>query len=228
MISQSNVPGLPVDQQTVPVIELYMMNKAKYFPLTLISGFSIRTLLYPFTLIKTRLQIQKHHAMYRGTYDAFTKIGRVEGIRGLYKGFWVTNLFIVPQMAYISTYEGVRKLLAEKSEVTNNQVKSFVGGGCASLVGQTFVVPIDIVSQHIMMITDGKKGNKQTKGRFSTPLNIPESSLKSPFGRSVAVTRAVYQQYGVRGFYKGYLASLAVYAPNSAMWWFFYDIYCGK
>uniref|UniRef100_A0A0B6ZS60 Solute carrier family 25 member 44 n=1 Tax=Arion vulgaris TaxID=1028688 RepID=A0A0B6ZS60_9EUPU len=28
------------------------------------------------------------------------------------------------------------------------------------------------------------------------------------------------------GFYKGYFVSLACFAPNSALWWFFYDHYC--
>ena len=219
-------------QQAVQVIEMHMMDKRKYFPLTLTSGFTIRALLYPFTLIKTRLQLQKHDAVYRGTFDAFTKIFRAEGARGLYKGFWVTNLFIVPQMSYIATYESVRKLLGDEG-VTNNQVKSLVGGGCASMVGQTFVVPIDVVSQHIMMLTDSKPDKSGTKAppvraKLRTPLNIPEEALRSPFGRSVAVVKAIYRKDGIRGFYKGYLASLAVYAPNSAMWWFFYDIYTGR
>ena len=100
------------------------------------------------------------------------------------------------------------------------------------MVGQTFVVPIDVVSQHIMMITDNQKDSGNTAGRprpsFRTPLEIPQESLNSPFGRSVAVVKAIYRKDGVRGFYKGYLASLAVYAPNSAMWWFFYDVYTGE
>lgn len=213
------------------VIELHMMNKKKYFPLTLTSGFTIRALLYPFTLIKTRLQLQKHDTVYRGTFDAFRKISKAEGVKGLYKGFWVTNLFIIPQMGYIGTYETVRRLLDEKNITKNNRIKSLIGGGCASFVGQTFVVPIDVVSQHIMMITDTQKGvdgKGQSRVKLRSPLNIPPEALKTPFGRSVAVVRAVYGQYGFRGFYKGYLASLAVYAPNSAMWWFFYDLYCGK
>lgn len=47
-------------------IEWEMMDKSKFFPLSMLSSFSVRCALYPLTLIKTRLQIQKHTDMYSG------------------------------------------------------------------------------------------------------------------------------------------------------------------
>ena len=40
--------------------------------------------------------------------------------------------------------------------------------------------------------------------------------------------KAIYRQDGALGFYKGYFISLACFAPNSALWWFFYDTYSSK
>lgn len=37
----------------------------------------------------------------------------------------------------------------------------------------------------------------------------------------------IYIKDGIQGFYRGYLASLAAYVPNSAMWWAFYHFYQG-
>ena len=204
-----------------------MMDKRKYFPLTLVSGFTVRTLLYPFSVIRTRLQVQKKKAMYSGTFDAFRKISRYEGMRGLYKGYFVSQLLIVPQMSYITTYEGVKHFLKTNDIVHDNKFRSLLGGGSASLVSQTFMVPIDVVSQHLMLL-DTKKKKKTSHKQFYGPLNIPQEALESRLGRTTAVVQAVYQRYGLAGFYKGYFASLAVYAPNSALWWFFYDIYCGE
>lgn len=48
-------------------IEWEMMDKSKFFPLSMLSSFTVRCALYPLTLIKTRLQIQKHTDMYAGT-----------------------------------------------------------------------------------------------------------------------------------------------------------------
>ena len=86
--------GFEVEE--IEVIELHMMDKRKYFPLTLCSGLTIRSLLYPFMLIKTRLQIQRGNTVYKGTFDALFKIRKNEGMSGLYRGFWVslvTTLF---------------------------------------------------------------------------------------------------------------------------------------
>lgn len=54
------------DHQYIRTIEWEMMDKAKFFPLSMLSSFSVRCALYPLTLIKTRLQIQKHNNLYNG------------------------------------------------------------------------------------------------------------------------------------------------------------------
>lgn len=207
----------------IRVIELHMMDKRKYFTLAALSGFCIRGMLYPVSLIRTRLQLQRQHSIYNGTFDAFVKILRNEGACGLYKGFWVSNLMIASQLTYVATYESVRQMLTRYG-VSNTKAKSFVAGGCASLMGQTFMVPVDIVAQHLQML--GRSGMGRMK--HLDPLDIPADAMKTRFGPVQAIVGLVYKQHGLRGFYKGYFASLAVYAPNSALWWFFYDIYCGK
>lgn len=54
------------DHRSVRTIEWEMMDKTKFFPLSMLSSFTIRCALYPLTLIKTRLQIQKHNNLYTG------------------------------------------------------------------------------------------------------------------------------------------------------------------
>lgn len=221
--------------EEIQVIELKMMDKRKYFPLTLASGLTIRSMLYPFMLIKTRLQIQKGKSVYKGTFDAFLKISVNEGRSGLYRGFWVSCLQLFPSMAYISTYEGTRHYLSEYVGIQDNRIRSFVGGGLASLTGQTLAVPIDIITQHLMLM--GKREKSKNSDPLSTEkraqiklstlqhIQISESASKSRFGAVQAIVRAVYKRDGLLGFYKGYFVSLACFAPNSALWWFFYDSY---
>lgn len=50
----------------ITTIEWDMMDKTKFLPLSMLSSFCVRCTLYPLTLIKTRLQIQKHGEMYKG------------------------------------------------------------------------------------------------------------------------------------------------------------------
>lgn len=61
---QQNVVGTP--DRYIRTIEWEMMDKTKFFPLSMLSSFSVRCALYPLTLIKTRLQIQKNNSLYTG------------------------------------------------------------------------------------------------------------------------------------------------------------------
>ena len=85
--------------RSIQVIELHMMDKTKYYPLALLSGATIRTALYPLSLVKTRLQVQNKKTMYNGTWNAFKKITHLEGFQGLYRGYLVSSLLIVPQVS---------------------------------------------------------------------------------------------------------------------------------
>lgn len=61
---------------------------------------------------------------------------------------------------YIATYEGSRHILSRYN--TPSSIKAMIGGGAASLVGQTVIVPFDVISQHLMMLglTHYKSGAK--------------------------------------------------------------------
>lgn len=90
----------------IKTIEWDMMDKRKFFPLSMLSSFSVRCCFYPLTLIKTQLQVQFKNDVYSGMFDAAYKIYKAEGARGLYKGFWISSVQIFSGVFYISTYEG--------------------------------------------------------------------------------------------------------------------------
>lgn len=50
----------------IRTIEWDMMDKTKFFPLSMLSSFCVRFSVYPLTLIKTRLQVEKHGETYKG------------------------------------------------------------------------------------------------------------------------------------------------------------------
>nr|CAG4636299.1 EOG090X08ST [Eubosmina coregoni]SVE69892.1 EOG090X08ST [Eubosmina coregoni] len=207
-------------KETMPfirTIEWEMLDKKKFFPLSIASSFTIRTTLYPLTLVRTRLQVQRGTEIYKGTWDAFKKIYKYEGGKGLYKGFFVNVFSIVSGAFYVLTYENVRHIL-QANNVTDTKLRALLGGGSASLVAQTIIVPVDVVSQRLMMIgqtVDGVNHSPAASG----------PTAKSKTRLALAVTKDVYQRDGWRGFYKGYTASLFTYVPSSALWWAFYHLY---
>ncbi|CAA9999762.1 unnamed protein product [Nesidiocoris tenuis] len=201
-------------------IEWEMMDKKKFFPMSMLSSFSVRCSLYPLTLIKTRLQIQKHDSMYSGLLDAGSKIYRTEGLAGLYRGFWVSSVQIVSGVGYIATYESTRHLV--KQYEVSNTTRALISGSAASLVGQTIIVPFDVISQHLMFLglTDAREGKM-----ILNPLGLSTDPTRSKFRTTVDIAQIIYKTDGIKGFYRGYFASLCAYVPNSALWWTFYHIY---
>lgn len=204
----------------IKTIEWEMMNKKKFFPLSMLSSFSVRCALFPLTVIKTQLQVQFRNDVYKGMFDCGFKIYKAEGMKGLYRGFWISSFQIISGVFYISTYEGVRHLLTQRG--FENRTKAIIAGGCASLVGQTIIVPFDVISQHMMVLGMNSHGHKHV----INPLGISLEGSKSKLAMSIA--QEIFKRDGLAGYYRGYTASLLAYVPNSALWWGFYHYYQGN
>ncbi|XP_026993004.1 solute carrier family 25 member 44b [Tachysurus fulvidraco] len=206
-------------KRNIQIIEWEDLDKRKFYSFGVFMTMTIRATVYPAMLIRTRLQVQKGKTLYSGTYDAFRKILSAEGIRGFYRGFMVNTFTLISGQAYITTYEVVRKYVSKYSK--DNTVKSLVAGGSASLVAQSITVPIDVISQQLMM-----QGEGQHLTRFKVKSNATCGAKQSvSFGQTRDIIGQIFAADGFRGFYRGYVASLLTYIPNSAVWWPFYHFY---
>uniref|UniRef100_A0A3B4BCM9 Uncharacterized protein n=1 Tax=Periophthalmus magnuspinnatus TaxID=409849 RepID=A0A3B4BCM9_9GOBI len=203
-------------KRNIQIIEWEDLDKRKFYSFGIFMTMTIRATVYPATLIRTRLQVQRGRSLYNGTLDAFVKILRTEGVRGLYRGFMVNTFTLISGQAYITTYEVVRKYVSLYSD--NNTLKSLVAGGSASLVAQSITVPIDVVSQQLMM-----QGQREHLSRFK--VHTDTGGSKRVFGPTRNIMGQIFAADGLRGFYRGYVASLLTYIPNSAVWWPFYHFY---
>lgn len=174
----------------------------------------VRLCLYPFSLIKTRLQAAPVSPApsspggaalepRMGVVGTAVGVVRAEGLRGLYRGFAMSAASTVPQnVLYLTTYESTRtalKPLAASLGAAGEGARGFLAGATASLVTQTLVVPVDVVVQRRM--TEG--------GRRSTG----------------AIVGDLWRSSGAAGFYRGYALSVATYGPSSAVWWGSFALY---
>jgi len=195
------------------VIEWKDLDKLKFFTIAPTLFVAVRFTLYPFNLIKTRLFMQSQKSMYRGTLDAFHQVLKHEGVAGLYKGFVASSFSIISGQLYITSYQLVRSCM----DGYRSEMKGLVGGFVASVIGQTVTVPSDVIAQKLMM--QGQIGRSTVQ--HNTAATAKHVKLKG----TVAITRDIFQQEGLIGFYRGYWISLMTYAPNSALWWFFYSAF---
>ena len=107
------------------------------------------------------------------------------------------SMQVVSGVCYVSTYEGVRHLL-DINGMTNSRVKALAGGSCASLVGQTVIVPFDVISQHMMVLGLTPRG----KSDLSANTLAVNTEGRTRWQITWDITRTIYVRDGLRGFYR--------------------------
>ncbi|CAI4222392.1 unnamed protein product [Auanema sp. JU1783] len=193
------------------------MNLALFYPSALLRfTWSVRTALYPLNVLRSRLQLQKQHTVYRGTFHAFTDIWKTEGFRGLYRGFWVTVPQIGCSFIYSTVYEKLRSILRTDLGVTSVAGISCISGGAASFCSQAIFVPTDIIAQYMMIYNNA---DKFISGNDKAVIENLRSTEKNRKSLATDVLRAIYKADGIQGFYRGFLASSTVYVPFCLVFW---------
>jgi solute carrier family 25, member 44 len=132
---------------------------------------------------------------YKNTLDAFRTIIKTDGPLALWQGFLPKTIGLVGGNVYISCYELFRSRLLKSN--CSTFTSDVVAGGAASLISQTMIVPIDLVSQRMAVDLDGRS-----------------------FGSHL---RAVWKEAGFYGLYRGFIPSVMTYAPASSIWWSTYS-----
>lgn len=196
----SNFVAMP---EKVKIIEWHQLEKKRYFLFLNVYMLSTNVVMYPVDLIKTRLQLQRTKSLYKNTLDAVLKTVKHEGFLGLYKGFPVSQLGVLSGHVYATSYEVSR----EQFSTFQNAFRGFIAGGIAAVIEQTFINPVHVISQRLMVEGQGER-------------NRQRGAMKS-----VKITKQVFKEHGVSGFYRGFTASLMVEGLWSATWWASYSLY---
>lgn len=158
---------------------------------------TIATVLHPLNVVKTRMQAHKGTALASSVRTMVAS----QGVRGLFAGLGPMLMGAVPaRCAYIAALEGVRpsaeriasNMLPETSAVA---AASAISGFCAVLTSQIIYVPVDVVTQKMM---------------------VAESTASSS---AVAIVRQIVARDGAAGVYRGFGLSLLAYLPGGSVWW---------
>jgi len=181
------------------------------------SGVLTLAMTNPIWVVKTRLCLQYDAVMpapsggggvgdgrktYKGMLDAFYKIGRYEGMRGLYKGFvpglWGVSHGAIQFMAY-------EDLKSRYNHFKEQPIDSKLGAGeyifCAA------------VSKLVAAVT-------------TYPYQVVRARLQdqnSHHNRALECIRDTYRNEGVKGFYKGIVPNLTRVVPACAICFVVYE-----
>ncbi|XP_009397230.2 uncharacterized protein LOC103982138 [Musa acuminata AAA Group] len=196
-------PNVPSFDQTE--INWDKLDKTKLFVVGagIFSGVTVA--LYPLSVIKTRMQVASSDVVQKNAFSAFRNMLKVDGIPGLYRGFGTVITGAVPARIIFLTSLEMTKMASlnlvepfKLSEPVQAALANGIAGMSASLCSQAVFVPIDVVSQKLMV--QGYSGFAKYNGGFD-------------------VARKIIKSDGIRGLYRGFGLSVMTYSPSSAVWW---------
>eukprot|EP01116_Phalansterium_solitarium_P023299 TRINITY_DN8095_c0_g1_i1.p1 TRINITY_DN8095_c0_g1~~TRINITY_DN8095_c0_g1_i1.p1 ORF type:complete len:338 (+),score=3.53 TRINITY_DN8095_c0_g1_i1:600-1613(+) len=154
----------------------------------------------PLELIKTRLQASTgtnpaFHARAPGTRIAhgLWDIVRHEGVRGLWKGFGPNVLGVAPSRGiHFMTYMHVKRTLTERLGFHESALIYMISAAAAGSTVMTIMSPIWLVKTRMQLQTS----------KVSMP-----GDKHVPYRNSLDCVVRVFREEGIRGFYKGLVAS---------------------
>lgn len=166
-----------------------------------IAGCIGATVVYPIDLVKTRMQAQKHKALYDNSFDCFKKILRKEGFKGLYSGLAAQLVGVAPEKAIKLTVNDLVRGIGSNDDGSITMGWEIAAGSSAGACQVIFTNPLEIVKIRLQM-QDGKA--KELK-----PGEIPHKRLTAA---------QIIRQLGLKGLYKGASACLLRDVPFSAIY----------
>ncbi|KAK7541568.1 mitochondrial carrier domain-containing protein [Phyllosticta citricarpa] len=165
----------------------------------ILAGWTVSFIAAPVEHVKARLQVQyaaeKSQRLYSGPIDCSTKLIRGHGLPGLFHGLSATLLFRTWFFAWWGSYDVLTRYLSANTSLSAPAINFWAGGLSAQVFWLTSY-PCDVVKQRIM--TD--------------PLG---EGRKYPRWKDAA--RAVWQETGWRGYWRGFVPCFLRAFPANAM-----------
>ncbi|KAI9112940.1 hypothetical protein K1719_016054 [Acacia pycnantha] len=181
------------------------LDKTKFYVLGTGIYTGIAVVLYPFTLVKTRLQVPSKDSVGRNAFSVIKGLRKSDGFPGLYRGLCTFITGAIPGRIIFATVLETTKVSAFRviepfklSENTQAALANGVAGMISSFVSQAVFVPFDLVSQKMMV--QGCSGHAQYNGGLD-------------------VARKVLRSDGIRGLFRGFGLSVMTHSPSNAAWW---------
>jgi len=183
-----------------------------YFTSGMIAEALCCLLFVPVDVIKERLQVQiytkdkniinnnnNNKTIYNGSLDAFVKIIKYEGIKGIYRGYGATMLSYGPFSAlYFLFYEEMKKYCINSNNIKDiTFLQSLCCSAGAGALASYITNPLDLVKLRMQL------------ERVSNSTYTSSSMFKS--------MKLIFKQEGIFGLYRGSVARVIFHMPNTAL-----------
>ncbi|UYV81065.1 SLC25A27 [Cordylochernes scorpioides] len=111
----------------------------------------------PMDLVKVQMQMEGRQRLaglpprVHNTRQAFAKILKEGGVRGLWKG-WVPNVqrAALVNLGDLATYDSIKHQLLKHTSLKDDYLTHMLSSGCAGLVAATLGTPADVIKTRVM------------------------------------------------------------------------------
>lgn len=171
-------------------------------------GMSIAT---PFDVVRTRFIAQDQNSGYRSLTEAFTKIFRDEGFRGLFRGLVPGVTAIAPNAAI---QFGAYNFILERYATYMNEEQAsrhviLLAGTFSGIVAKSCIYPLDLTKKRLQI--QQFQGSRTTFGK-----NITTSGMFDCLRQTFAEEKLV-------GLYKGWAPAVIKSGAMSGLYFFFFE-----
>ncbi|KAK2507360.1 hypothetical protein MC885_012706 [Smutsia gigantea] len=163
---------------------------------------------HPVDVLRTRFAAQGEPKVYKTLREAVVTMYRTEGPLVFYKGLNPTMIAIFPYAGFqFSFYNSLKHMCewvvpAERKKKEN--LKNLLCGSGAGVISKTLTYPLDLFKKRLQV------------GGFE--------QARASFGQDCA--KQVFQEEGLRGFFKGLSPSLLKAAISTGLVFFWYELFC--
>ncbi|KAG9250467.1 mitochondrial carrier domain-containing protein [Emericellopsis atlantica] len=170
----------------------------------MMAGATVSFIAAPVEHIKARLQIQyaakKADRRYSGPLDCLGRIYKHHGVQGVFHGLSATLVFRAFFFFWWSSYNVISNAMRRHTDLSTPAINFWAGGLSAQVYWLT-CYPSDVVKQRIM--TD--------------PLGGGLGDGQRRFPRWKDAARTIYQEQGIKGYWRGFLPCFLRAFPANAM-----------
>ncbi|KAF3631710.1 Mitochondrial uncoupling protein 3 [Capsicum annuum] len=176
-----------------------------------LSGVIAQVVASPADLVKVRMQADSRMASqglqprYCGPFDAFNKIIRTEGFRGLWKGVLpnVQRAFLV-NMGELACYDHAKRFVINNSIANDNIYAHTLSSIMSGLAATTLSCPADVIKTRMMNQAADKQGNYKYRNSYDCLV------------KTVRVE-------GLKALWKGFFPTWARLGPWQFVFWVSYE-----
>jgi hypothetical protein len=164
----------------------------------------------PIDVVKERLQTQGPDVKdrYRNSWDGLVRVARLEGARGLYKGYFMTLGSFGPFSAiYFAAFELYKRLLfGIDAAGTTSVAASFVSGALANVTACVCTQPLEMVKTRYQI----QRARLTASGALFDQYTYAYTGMRDG-------VNTIVKETGVTGLWRGTVSRAVYTVPNAAI-----------